>query len=210
MWVCTGDTLSTATNIAIACNLLDAEMSNEGRLFTIDREDVNGGGNSSSSGGGDGKTGGSAGSADKLSALIDKYNRTLDEAAHGEGKEGQAAAVQEFGLCFHGDVFKICQAEQEEQAKLREKNGSSKKGDEENDDENSLMTRFFDLAARCKSVVACRLEPKEKADIVSVMRKRTGKICLAIGDGNNGQSRRKQLSLLRSELHPELRKCLVC
>ena len=34
-------------------------------------------------------------------------------------------------------------------------------------------------------MVACRLEPKEKADIVDQMRERTGKTCLAIGDGNN-------------------------
>ena len=35
----------------------------------------------------------------------------------------------------------------------------------------SILDRFFDVAAKCKSVVACRLEPIEKADIVALMRK---------------------------------------
>jgi hypothetical protein len=36
--LCSLPTVTTATNIAIACNLLDAEMSNDGRLFTFERE----------------------------------------------------------------------------------------------------------------------------------------------------------------------------
>ena len=51
--------------------------------------------------------------------------------------------------------------------------------------ELTLLDRFFTLCQSCQSVVACRLEPKEKADIVDQMRERTGKTCLAIGDGNN-------------------------
>lgn len=47
-----------------------------------------------------------------------------------------------FGIALHGDVWKkILEAEAK---------GSNLKHD------------FFDLAAKCRSVVACRLEPKEK------------------------------------------------
>ena len=51
----------------------------------------------------------------------------------------------------------------------------------------SLMDRFVALCHECQSVIACRLEPIEKADIVDLMRERTGQTCLAIGDGNNDQ-----------------------
>ncbi|KAH0786412.1 phospholipid-translocating P-type ATPase, flippase family protein [Histomonas meleagridis] len=44
---------------------------------------------------------------------------------------------------------------------------------------------FFKLSLRCKSVICCRVSPLQKKMIVNVIRKKTGKICLAIGDGAN-------------------------
>ena len=38
VWMLTGDTVSTAINIAMACNLLDSDMENEGRLFVFDKD----------------------------------------------------------------------------------------------------------------------------------------------------------------------------
>jgi magnesium-transporting ATPase (P-type) len=45
--------------------------------------------------------------------------------------------------------------------------------------------RFYALASGCQSVVACRVSPLQKASIVKLVRERTGKITLAIGDGAN-------------------------
>jgi magnesium-transporting ATPase (P-type) len=41
VWVLTGDNVATAINIGISCNLLEADMENEGRLFKFDKEVAN-------------------------------------------------------------------------------------------------------------------------------------------------------------------------
>lgn len=52
-----------------------------------------------------------------------------------------------------------------------------------------LLDLFFSLAAECKSVIACRLEPKEKGDIVNHTKARQPHaVLMAIGDGNNDVS----------------------
>lgn len=68
----------------------------------------------------------------------------------------------QLGVALHGDVWKLIL---------------------EADD--MLKDQFFKFASRCKSVIACRLEPKEKADIVTIVKGREGCSVLAIGDGNN-------------------------
>lgn len=50
-----------------------------------------------------------------------------------------------------------------------------------------LKEDFFELASQCKSVIACRCTPMQKANIVEEMRQRTGSVCLAIGDGGNDE-----------------------
>lgn len=45
--------------------------------------------------------------------------------------------------------------------------------------------QFLQLSLKCQSVICCRMTPKQKADIVIIMRKKTGKLALAIGDGAN-------------------------
>lgn len=67
-----------------------------------------------------------------------------------------------FGVALHGDVWKLILA-----------NGET------------MIDEFFQFAKNCKSVLACRMEPKEKADIVSIVRVREKCTVLAIGDGNN-------------------------
>lgn len=44
---------------------------------------------------------------------------------------------------------------------------------------------FFKLANRCQSVICCRVSPLQKANVVSMVRERTGALTLAIGDGAN-------------------------
>lgn len=44
----------------------------------------------------------------------------------------------------------------------------------------------MDIAERCKAVVACRVSPKQKAEVVQLVRgEKREAITLAIGDGAN-------------------------
>ena len=47
---------------------------------------------------------------------------------------------------------------------------------------------FFHVAIRSKSVVCCRMSPKQKADVVRMFKSRGSWITLAIGDGANDVS----------------------
>ena len=42
-----------------------------------------------------------------------------------------------------------------------------------------------DVMTKCESVICCRVSPKEKADVVRIVKNNLGKITLAIGDGAN-------------------------
>lgn len=48
-----------------------------------------------------------------------------------------------------------------------------------------LRNLFFYVCSRCKAVIACRLEPTQKASIVRLVQQRAQDGVLAIGDGNN-------------------------
>lgn len=47
---------------------------------------------------------------------------------------------------------------------------------------------FLELAVSCKTVICCRATPKNKAQIVDLIRKSTNSVTLAIGDGANDVS----------------------
>lgn len=47
---------------------------------------------------------------------------------------------------------------------------------------------FFHIAIRSKSVVCCRMSPKQKADIVTLFKRKGKWITLAVGDGANDVS----------------------
>ncbi|CAH3178962.1 unnamed protein product [Porites lobata] len=47
---------------------------------------------------------------------------------------------------------------------------------------------FIELACNCPVVVCCRCSPQQKADIVTLLKKHTGKRTCAIGDGGNDVS----------------------
>nr|XP_043639863.1 probable phospholipid-transporting ATPase 4 [Erigeron canadensis] len=50
---------------------------------------------------------------------------------------------------------------------------------------NDMKDRFLQLAVNCASVICCRVSPKQKALITRLVKKYTGKMTLAIGDGAN-------------------------
>ena len=51
-----------------------------------------------------------------------------------------------------------------------------------------LSTKFWMLGERCSSVICCRVTPKQKADVLRMVKERTSRVCLAIGDGANDVS----------------------
>ncbi|KAI3812670.1 hypothetical protein L1987_17382 [Smallanthus sonchifolius] len=50
---------------------------------------------------------------------------------------------------------------------------------------NDIKDDFLQLAVNCASVICCRVSPKQKALITRLVKKYTGKMTLAIGDGAN-------------------------
>ena len=55
-------------------------------------------------------------------------------------------------------------------------------------EDKTLEEYFFKAALHSKSIVCCRVSPKQKADIVRVFKSRGKWITLAIGDGANDVS----------------------
>ena len=51
-----------------------------------------------------------------------------------------------------------------------------------------LEEKFFYLSLVAKSVLCCRVSPKQKADIVEVFKKRGQWVTMSIGDGANDVS----------------------
>ena len=53
-----------------------------------------------------------------------------------------------------------------------------------------LTSEFVKIAVKCQTVICCRVSPKQKGDIVKLMKKRmsNGVVSLAIGDGGNDVS----------------------
>lgn len=49
-----------------------------------------------------------------------------------------------------------------------------------------LKLKFLQLGMKCKAVICCRVSPKQKADVVSLVKNNLSTITLAIGDGANG------------------------
>lgn len=49
----------------------------------------------------------------------------------------------------------------------------------------SCQQDFLDLAVSCKTVICCRVSPKQKAEVVELVKRSTDEITLAIGDGAN-------------------------
>lgn len=55
-------------------------------------------------------------------------------------------------------------------------------------EDQELQELFFHIAVMSKSVVCCRMSPKQKADVVNIFKSRGSWITLAIGDGANDVS----------------------
>lgn len=51
-----------------------------------------------------------------------------------------------------------------------------------------LEKKFFYVSLVAKSVVCCRVSPKQKADVVGMYKKKGTWVCLSVGDGANDVS----------------------
>ena len=51
--------------------------------------------------------------------------------------------------------------------------------------DESRENQLINVLQRCDTVVCCRLLPLQKAEVVHLIKKRTNKIVLSIGDGQN-------------------------
>lgn len=52
--------------------------------------------------------------------------------------------------------------------------------------EDYLISRFFEVSSRCNSVICCRISPKQKAQMVEIVKREDKNlITLAVGDGAN-------------------------
>ena len=123
-----------------------------------------------------------------IAAVIRDARRTIAQMR-------AADPAAEFGLALHSDAWKLLYDAEDEPASGKKQGRKDQKANKklvahtpaEVALQQSTLTAFFDLAASCRSVIASRLEPREKAAIVEEMRRRTGLVCLAIGDGNNDE-----------------------
>jgi len=242
IWVLTGDNVATAINIGISCNLLEADMTKEGRLFVFDdfdkkHKDLTPAETDSSeyknavrdlleSNGAyyererlkaeekarsEERTEAEvrdAGQAKKMRLKEETENqvkrafimrkkacvldRQFDEALSKVPALRNKYQGQPLGLAMHGNVWKVV-AHYKTQRATNEvltssmpslQDGKSGGGVTEEVD-MSIEGKFYRLAKECKSVLGCRLEPKEKAEIVKLMQRRENVPTLAIGDGNN-------------------------
>lgn len=49
----------------------------------------------------------------------------------------------------------------------------------------SLQIDFVDMACECEAVICCRVTPKQKGNVVSLVKKYKKAVTLSIGDGAN-------------------------
>lgn len=65
--------------------------------------------------------------------------------------------------------------------------------------ETSLQVDFVDMACECEAVICCRVTPKQKANVVSLVKKYKKAVTLSIGDGANDVNmiKSKDMTLLR-------------
>lgn len=78
------------------------------------------------------------------------------------------------------DIYKLCVAHNRKKALLVE-------GDALNilTTHHDLKEKFIHIAKNCEAVICCRVTPKQKADVVRLIKGHLNKVTLAVGDGAN-------------------------
>jgi len=156
IWVLTGDKVETAINIGRSCNLLTAKMRGT-NLMVIDIDEA---------------LEDADAKAETMAALAEceAYCKGKSE----DQKENMAIVVSGKALGF---VFPI--------RKLDKNKREIVPPQEVLDEENALQHRFLGICTSCKAVVCCRMSPKQKSQVVLLVKNNSTAITLAIGDGAN-------------------------
>ncbi|XP_041069580.1 phospholipid-transporting ATPase IC isoform X2 [Carcharodon carcharias] len=164
IWVLTGDKKETAENIGFSCNLLTNEMT------IYDGEQINGILNTMQS--------------NRTNMAAGKANTSKNNIFNSDEKPA---------MVITGSWLNEILREKKRRKKKwfrRPKTEDEKRMQMEKDqkDEAAKEKRqkdFVDLACQCTAVVCCRVTPKQKAMVVSLVKKYKKAITLAIGDGAN-------------------------
>jgi len=159
-WMLTGDKMETAKNIGITCNLITPEMINGLKQFDP-KNDKNL-------------------SADKLKhdlkTKLLEFKKEIDD----DNRPDQDMPPQ--GILLSGSALEFIFP-----TPIKRADGSEQqKSIEERKSEEELQREVYELCQKCSAVVCCRISPRQKAEIVKLVRRyEKDSITLAIGDGAN-------------------------
>ncbi|XP_060791403.1 phospholipid-transporting ATPase IC [Neoarius graeffei] len=166
IWVLTGDKKETAENIGYSCELLTDDM-------TIHYgEDVN----------------------QKLSDRQAKRRNETGEARKNKTPEPFFPGTGKNALIITGGwLNEILYEKKKKRRRLRLRRlgkrvppVSPQDGQPMNDWEKEMRQRdFVDMACECGAVICCRVTPKQKANVVSLVKRYKKAVTLSIGDGAN-------------------------
>ncbi|XP_018604035.2 phospholipid-transporting ATPase IC isoform X1 [Scleropages formosus] len=164
IWVLTGDKKETAENIGYSCQLLTGDMQ------IHYGEDVN----------------------EKLEARqIQRRNNTESSGRQVKIKEPFFAAQENNALIITGGwLNEILYEKKKKRRRLRLRKFKKKTipKDGQPMDEREKEQRqidFVDMACECSAVICCRVTPKQKANVVNLVKKYKKAVTLSIGDGAN-------------------------
>ncbi|XP_071321667.1 phospholipid-transporting ATPase IC [Trachinotus anak] len=168
IWVLTGDKKETAENIGYSCSLLTDDMQ------IHYGEDVN----------------------EKLT--IRQANRRTEPTTFGRGKKKPAEPFftqsgKNALIITGGWLNEILYEKKKKRRRLRLRRlgkrpppSNPQDGQPMNDWEKEMrQIDFVDMACECEAVICCRVTPKQKANVVSLVKKYKKAVTLSIGDGAN-------------------------
>jgi phospholipid-transporting ATPase len=159
IWVLTGDKVETAINIGRSCRLLTPDMVEappKRSLVVIDIDD---------------RLSDEQARAETEKALNDAWNVVKN---HSLGQDGQGLVISGRALGF---VFPIRKLDVSGREIIPAPEVIAK--------EVALGNQLFQIASRCKAVICCRVSPKQKSQVVMLVKERVPGVTLAIGDGAN-------------------------
>ncbi|KAJ4925775.1 hypothetical protein JOQ06_007963 [Pogonophryne albipinna] len=168
IWVLTGDKKETAENIGYACSLLTEDMQ------IHYGEDVN----------------------EKLSVRQDNRRNELPTSRRGKKKPVEPFFTQpgKNALVITGGwLNEILYEKKKKRRRLRLRRLGRKAppaiptdGEPMDDLEKEMrQIDFVDMACECEAVICCRVTPKQKGNVVSLVKKYKKAVTLSIGDGAN-------------------------
>ncbi|XP_017347965.1 phospholipid-transporting ATPase IC [Ictalurus punctatus] len=166
IWVLTGDKKETAENIGYSCELLTDDMA------IHYGEDVN-------------------------QKLSDRQAKRRNEAGATGKNKTQELFFTEPGknalIITGGWLNEILYEKKKKRRRLRLRRlgkrtppADPQDGQPINDSEKEMRQRdFVDMACECSAVICCRVTPKQKANVVSLVKRYKNAVTLSIGDGAN-------------------------